>query len=172
MELEELEKQIRILADTEEVKKLHYRYVNALTFAEWDKVIDCFAENAVTDLGPPGVVRGKANIAKLFREGISLGHGRGEGSIVVHPIITVEGDQAKGNWLIYFLNVDLETKKTTGWAMGEYNVEYVKEDGKWKFGFMKWRSRLGSGEPGAHMSEYLMKLEELGKQARAEEEKK
>jgi hypothetical protein len=172
MGLEALERQIRTLVDIEEVKKLHYRYVNSLTFAEWDEVIDCFAENAVTDLGPPGVVKGKANIARLFREGISGAHGRGEGSIVVHPIITVEGDKAKGNWLIYLLNVDLETKEPTGWVLGEYNVDYVKEAGKWKFGFMKWRERLSSGKPGAHMSGYLKKLEELGEQTRAAEEKK
>jgi ketosteroid isomerase-like protein len=172
MELEELEKQIRTLVDTEEVKKLHYRYVNALISAEWDKVIDCFAENAVTDVGPPGVVKGKANIAKLFREGISGAHGRGEGTIVVHPIIDVEGDKAKGNWLMYLLNVDFKTKEPTDWIMGEYDMEYVKEDGKWKFGLMKWRSRGSAGKPGAHMKDYLKKLEQLGEEARAEEKKK
>lgn len=166
MELEELEKQIRALTDIEEMKKLHYRYVNALTFAEWDKLIDCFAENAVTDLGPPGIVTGKANVARLFKEGISLGHGLGEGSIVVHPIIDVEGDRGKGSWLLYLLNVDLTTKDSTGWVLGEYNVEYVRENGKWKFGFMKWRPRLISGKRGAHMDGYLKKLEELGNRLR------
>ena len=171
MGLEELEKQIRALVDTEEVKKLHYRYVNALTFAEWDKVTDCFADDAVTDLGPPGVVKGKTNIAKLFKEGISGAHGRGEGSVVVHSIISVEGDKAEGNWFIYLLNVDPDSKDPTGWVLGEYNTEYTKEDGKWKISYMKWRGRQSSGKPAEYMSGYLKKLEQLGKESRASEDR-
>ena len=168
MGLEELEKKIDTMADIEEMKKLQYLYCNSLTFAEWDKVIDCFAENAVTDLGPPGLVSGKKNIAKLFKEGISIAHGRGEGTIVIHPIIEVEEGKGKGSWLMYLLNVDPETKESTGWVMAQYNAEYVKENGRWKFGYLSWRSRGSSGKPADYMDGYLKKLEKLGKEARGE----
>ncbi len=160
MILEEIAKRLMVVEDIEAIKRLHYHYVNCLTFSRWDEVIDCFAENAVTDLERV-VTKGKADIAKLFKEGISRGHGQGEGSILIHPIITVDGDRAKGNWYIYFLYADPVTKKATDWVVGEYNVEYVREKGKWKFGFMKWRQKLGPVEHGDYFREYM--AEQKGK---------
>ena len=157
MTLEEIEKRLRAVEDTEEIKRLHYHYVNCITFSRWDEAIDCFAQNAVADLERSGVTKGKANIAKLFKGGISKGHGQGEGSILIHPIITVDEDRAKGNWFIYFMYTDPVTKKATDWVAGEYNMEYVREDGKWKIGFMKWRVRLGPPEHGDYIMEYLAK---------------
>jgi hypothetical protein len=154
MTIEEIEKRLRVLEDIEEIKKLHCHYVNCLTSARWDEAIDCFAENAVTDLERSGVTEGKANIAKLFKEGISRRHGRGEGAILIHPIITVDGDKARGNWHIYFMyNEGLKKKKgnASDWLLGEYNVDYVRESGKWKMALMKWRFKLGSSGQGNYV---------------------
>jgi hypothetical protein len=56
------------------------------------------------------------------------GHFTGQG------VISVEGDRAKGHWMFYrFLPPPLPER----WIQGRYDCEYVKEDGQWKFSFMK-----------------------------------
>ena len=40
MTLEELEKRVKAIEDTEEVKKLHCRYINCLNFTKWDELMD------------------------------------------------------------------------------------------------------------------------------------
>jgi len=100
MSLEELEKRIKVLEDIDQIQKLQVRYVNCLTTASWPEVLDCFAENAVVDF-PQGVWRGREGTQAVFRDLVSLMHVGLEGNFVVHPIVTVDGDTAKGSWLLY-----------------------------------------------------------------------
>ena len=44
---------------------------------------------------------GNAAIRKWFKEELSQTHAGKEGDIVVHPIIELDGDKAKGTWLLY-----------------------------------------------------------------------
>jgi hypothetical protein len=156
MTLEELEKRLRTLEDIEEIKQLQARYVNCLTTTEWDELTDCFAENGAADLHA-GLVRGKEAIAKLFKEKISITHVGLEGNFVVHPIISVEGDKAKGSWLLYIQfsqphKIQIEPTATAekdapDWMQGYYEMEYIKENGKWKINLLKWRRRILSPRP-------------------------
>ena len=153
MTLEELEKRLRTLEDIEEIKQLQVRYVNYLTTTKWDELIDCFAETGVVDLHA-GLARGKEAIAKLFKEKISISHVGLEGNFVVHPIISVEGDKAKGSWLLYIQfslphKLQVEPAVTAeedapDWMQGYYDMEYIRENGKWKISLLKWRRRLRS----------------------------
>lgn len=145
MKLEELEKQLKITVDTEEIKKLHYRYINALMANKWDDVIDCFAENGEVDLGgkETTILTGKAEISKLFKERVCKAHIGKEGLFIVHPIIEVDGDRATGKWISYFMhlrsgNVD----PLLQWMQGVYDCKYIRENKKWKFSLFKWRPRL------------------------------
>jgi hypothetical protein len=98
--LEEMEKRLRTVEDIEQIKQLHHRYINDLTFINWDDVIDCFSENSSIDVQFGGLIKGKANIAGFFKEMLSQIHIGKEGIFMVHPVITVHGDNAKGNWLM------------------------------------------------------------------------
>jgi hypothetical protein len=40
MPLEELEKRVRVLEDTDQIQKLHVHYLNCLTTASWPEVHD------------------------------------------------------------------------------------------------------------------------------------
>jgi len=153
MTLEEFEKRLRTLEDIEEIKQLQAHYVNCLTTTEWDELIDCFVENAVVDLHS-GFARGKEAIAELYKEKISITHIGMEGNFVVQPIISVEGDRAKGSWLLY-IQFSLPHKMRVApamtaeedapdWMQGFYEMEYVRENGKWKISSLKWRRRLRS----------------------------
>ncbi len=147
MTLEELEKRIKAIEDTEEVKKLHIRYITCLNFAKWDELIDCFAENSTLDLGEGSeeegrIMKGKAEIAKAFNHMAAYHLGR-EGYAIVHPSISVDGDTATGTWMSYFMQVLSQGKEPRlHWMQGVYDCKYIKENGKWKFSLLKWRSHL------------------------------
>jgi hypothetical protein len=156
MDLEQMEKRLKTLEDIEEIKQLHVHYVNCLTIADWDKVSECFAENSRVDFGNR-MAEGKAAIDRLFREQISEMHVGLEGNFVVHPIVSVQGDSAKGSWLLYIqfcrpreLPPDMKAlmgDEIPDWMQGFYEMEYVREKGKWKISLLKWRRRLLSPRP-------------------------
>jgi hypothetical protein len=89
------------------------------------------------------VTDGKANIDRLFKEQISRIHVGKEGLFVVHPVIAVDGDEATGSWVSYFMHVRSRGEDPVlHWMQGFYDCKYVREKGEWKISLLKWRSRL------------------------------
>jgi len=141
--LEKVEEKVKTLQDIEEIKNLMRHYVNCLVFVKWDDLVDCFTENARVDIGVAGLRTGKAAVAKLFKEEIGTRHVGKEWVFVVHPIISVDGDEAKGSWLLYFMFSEGEHVQTQSWVQGPYECEYERENAKWKISYLKWRQTLG-----------------------------
>jgi ketosteroid isomerase-like protein len=141
--LKDLEKRVRVTEDIQEIHQLQRRYVNALICTEWDDCADCFAEDAKIDVYLHDPVKGKAAITKWFKEELSVTHAGKEGDIVVHPIISVDGDKAKGKWLLYMMYAYPRTGQSLFWVQGFYDMEYVRENGTWKISLMKWTERMG-----------------------------
>lgn len=142
MNLEEMEKRLKVLEDIEEIKKLHIHYVNCLTFAQWDEIVKCFTEDAVLDFfsnRPP--VQGREAQIKTF-QGMSRVHLGKEGNFVVHPLITVDGDKAKATWLLYMMYAHQQTWQSLFWYQLIYYADYVRQDGKWLISILKVRFRL------------------------------
>ena len=146
MTLKELLQKLQITEDIEEIKRLQYHYVNSLIQTKWDDVLECFADDAEVDIaGKPGdkPVKGRAELSKLFKEGVSLSHVGKEGIYVVHPIIHVHGDTADGSWLGYFMHLRSRGQEPLlDWMQGFYECRYVKKNGQWKFSYLNWRPRL------------------------------
>ncbi len=153
MNLEELEKRLRNLEDIEAIKQLQARYVNCLTTTAWDDLVDCFTADAVVDLSA-GKVRGREAIENLFKKKISITHVGLEGLFVVHPVISVEGDRARGSWLLYtFFSLPHKIQRDPSptadvdapdWMQGYYEMEYLKEKGTWKISLLRWTRRIKS----------------------------
>ena len=141
--LKEMEKRLKVAEDITEIKELQRRYVNALTCTEWDDATDCFAENAKVDVYLHEPVTGKAAIEKWFKEELSKTHASKEGNVVIHPIISVDGDKATGKWLHYIMYFYPRTGQSLFWVQGFYNMEYIRENGRWKISLMTWQERLG-----------------------------
>lgn len=141
--LKNIEKRVRVTEDIQEIHQLQRRYVNALMRTEWDNAVDCFAMNAKIDVYLHKPITGKAAIDKWFKEELSITHAGKEGDIVVHPIISVEGDKAKGSWLLYMMYFYPRTGQSLFWVQGFYDMEYVRENGTWKISLMKWTERMG-----------------------------
>jgi hypothetical protein len=146
--LEELEKRIKRTEDIEEIKQLQHRYIISLNFTKWDDVVDCFAENAMMDLGEGSeekgrIIQGKDNIRKVFHEHICKVHTGKEGLFVVNPIVSVEGDKANGTFVSYFMHIKSRGEEPIlHWMQGVYESQFIRENGKWKFSVLRWRSRL------------------------------
>ncbi len=145
------EERLRALEDIEEIKQLQVHYVNCLMTTNWDDLANCFAEDGVVDLHL-GRIQGRGEIGTFFKDTISVNHQGKEGLFLVHPIVSVDGDKAKGHWLLYF-QYALPRKlvprpphrlveDAPDWTQGFYNAEYVRENGTWKISYQKWRVRL------------------------------
>jgi hypothetical protein len=131
---EELEKRVKALEDIEAIKQLHVGYVYRLCDLQWDKMLDCFAEDATLELLDQGVVKGKKEISAVFHNVLAERITRKDGHFVGQPVITVDGDRARGHWIMYLFFAEPEVK----WLQGRQDCEYVRVNGEWKFKTMKF----------------------------------
>jgi hypothetical protein len=134
MTLEELEKRVKVLEDIEAIKKLHINYVYLLSNLQWDGMVECFAEDATMELLDQGVVEGKKEISGVLHNVLAKRVTRHDGHFVGQPVITVNGDRAKGYWILYLFFAEPEVK----WLQGRQDCEYVRVKGEWKFSQVKF----------------------------------
>ncbi len=140
MTLAELEKRVGTLEDMKEIENLQGQYIYWLNNNQWDEILDCFTENATANVYTHGLRRGKKEIIEMFREEISkLEQGKDrDGHFAIQPVISVDGDKATGQWLMYVMISNPITGNAQKWLNGKYENEYVKVDGKWKISSLKW----------------------------------
>jgi ketosteroid isomerase-like protein len=137
---EEVEKRLRRLEDIQDIKDLHREYIYWVNNCEWDRVIDCFTDDASANIGRHGLRRGKGELNKLFKVDIqnnNQGRGR-DGHFAIQPVISVQGDKASGHWLMYVMVSDPATGNALRWSHGRHDAEYRRVDGKWKISSIVW----------------------------------
>jgi ketosteroid isomerase-like protein len=146
----ELEAQVKSLAalaretaDVREIQEVQYRYLDALMLTEWDKCADCFSENALVDVYLHDPVTGRETIRKWFKEELAITHAGMEGDVCVCPIITVNGDTAKGDFMLFMMYFYKRTGQSLFWVQGQYDNDYVRENGQWKISAMRWKEIHG-----------------------------
>ena len=145
MTLEELEKRVRTLEDAEEIKTMHREYLFYIQNLEIDKALDCFTKNIVTDVANYGIIKGKKEVGKFFREIIRNNVLQSkDGHFTGQPVVSVEGNKAKGHWMFYRFLAGPSKKQ---WIQGRYDCEYVKENGAWKFSRMKFTAPWPEPDP-------------------------
>ncbi|MDD5339570.1 MAG: nuclear transport factor 2 family protein [Dehalococcoidales bacterium] len=141
MSLEDLEKRLQALEDAESVKKLHQRYIDLMDTLEYKAVLGLFTEDSTVEIRNSGVKRGKDEIAAIYNNlAERRGDNRFEGHMAVEPDITVNGDSARGTWLIYMLF----SRPTVQWVQGKNECEYRKVSGEWKISKLKFTRTLAS----------------------------
>jgi ketosteroid isomerase-like protein len=141
MSLEDIEKRLQALEDAECIKKLHQHYIDLMDNLEYKAVLDLFTEDATVEIRNSGVKCGKEEIAVIYH-GLAQRRGdkRFDGHMAVEPDITVNGDVAKGTWLIYMLF----SRPTVQWVQGKNECEYRKINGVWKISKLKFTRTLAS----------------------------
>ena len=138
----ELEARIRRLEDIDEIRRLQSRYQHFLHMYNWEAIEDMFATDTpdvTIEIDNSGVYEGTAGVKRMFERIASARKGR-KGTLLLHtainPVIEVskDGKTAKGLWHSPFLAVATEQgKPSAAIGVGKYGMDYVKEDGKWKF---------------------------------------
>jgi len=142
MSLEELEKRVRALEDLEEIKKLHQHYINLMDDLKYEAVLDLFTEDATSEVRNLGVKRGRKEMAEIYLGVLAKKRGkeRFDSHMAIEPDITVDGNTAKGTWLIYIFF----SKPDIQWVQGKNECEYRKENGVWKISKLKFTRTLAS----------------------------
>jgi len=140
MKLEELEKRVKTIEDLEEIKQMHQEYMSCLDNIQFAKALDFFTDDAEVEVRNSGVMKGRANYSKIYLGTLAMRKERHDGHLVTQPVITVDGNTAKGHWIVYmFFSVP-----AIEWIQGRHDCEYVKENGTWKFSKLKFARTLAS----------------------------
>jgi ketosteroid isomerase-like protein len=144
MTLEDLGKRVKALEDPEAIKKLHQTYINLMDNLEYEKVLDFFTEDGSAEVRNSGVKQGRKELTQVYIEGLAKRRGkeRFDGHTAIEPDITVEGDTARGTWLVYMLF----SKPTIEWVQGRNECEYRKENRVWKIKSLKF-TRTPASQP-------------------------
>jgi hypothetical protein len=129
-----LGKEVQYLFDLEEIKKLQRKYQYWLFKQDYAKIIACFARKTPgvrMEASDSGVFKGREGVERFFSKVVGLQKTRPGGftmHLAVGPVIEIAGD-GKTAQSIWF------SPGCAGrlWVWGVYVVDYVKEDGVWRF---------------------------------------
>lgn len=142
---DELELRLRHVEDIEAIQKMTYEYFDCLTLGKTDRLIDFFAQDCAFHI-PRGRIVGRENVEDYLSE-LCGWHTGAESNFLIHPIIEVNGDEARGHWLIYFINTYYLTAQPLFVTASMYDNLYIRETGSWKFKEIKWIMRFGPPAP-------------------------
>jgi len=140
MDLKELEKRVADLEALEAIKQMHREYISCIDNIQFEKALDFFTEDAEVEVRSSGVMKGRKNYAKIYLETLARRTERHDGHLVGQPVLTVDGDTARGHWLVYILH----SVPTIQWVQGRNDCEYFKVNGEWKFSKLKFTRTLAS----------------------------
>jgi len=140
--IEELEKRIQQIEDLEEIKKLHQKYIDLMDNLRYPEVLELFSEDAVIDIRNYGELKGKEGLREVYINKLGKRSERSEAHFVIQPDISINGDTARGTWLVYMLF----SKPDVQWVQGRNEAEYVRTGSKWKIRSMKFR-RTNASKP-------------------------
>ena len=141
-----LEARLRTLEDIEAIKKLTWSYTYFLDYGDLDKVMDNFVDDAIVEVKVRGGPQKGAHVGRhvgrkaieenIYRPGLPLKDRFTVVHLIDNPVVTVEGDKAKG--IFYMLaaaTIQTPEGEQATWAQGMYDMEYLNVGGKWKISF-------------------------------------
>lgn len=139
-DLQALEARIRIIEDTEGVKKAMARYWRCLDDKLWSELPDCFTPDVIGDYGQPAWRReGRDALVSFLRENegaaeIRISHGG------MNPEVEIESErEASGIFKLHDWVVIGSQTRMRGFA--QYRMRFRKDDGRWRIHRMDLRYR-------------------------------
>jgi hypothetical protein len=152
---------LTVTEDIEKIKQLTLRYITGHTMNDGELEAEGFAEDAVFQVGQRQIA-GKETITKFAVEhaemlksmqyyvpgkpspgSLQVEPGPIDGHLMVHPQISVDGDRATGNWMMYALIAEPRSMCILYYNSSTYDIEYIKRDGEWQIKKMIWTPRIG-----------------------------
>ncbi|MEB3049304.1 nuclear transport factor 2 family protein [Mycolicibacter sp. MYC123] len=131
-----IEERLAALEQIEAIKALKHRYFRACDAKDPDTFRACFTEDADIDYGPLGGFTDADQLARVFTR-IALHTVDGKPVILdmhhgMHPDISITGPgTATGHWTLKFRQLNM-IERTERLLTGEYDDDYVIEDGAWR----------------------------------------
>jgi hypothetical protein len=125
----DLEKKLAEVQAVEEIKNLHREYVYGLSTHSWREMADCVTDDAECTISTWPHAKGKEEFFHLLADLIGPNVDWASAHWATMPVINVKGNTATGHWLLYNLSGGPKVE----WKQARYDMEYVKERGKWKF---------------------------------------
>jgi hypothetical protein len=131
-EIDELRARVQRLEDTEAIRRLKARYLNACDSQDPESAKNCFAEGAIViDMGHVGVLSSREQFAEIYRTFgclpniLDMHHGTNS------EIEFIDDAHAKALWALEYRNFNTEAKTVTFVSL-IYHDEYAKIGGQWK----------------------------------------
>jgi hypothetical protein len=128
-------RRLAVLEDIEAIKRLKAQYCAAAdNNHEPTEFAGLFAADAVWESDDFGVNHGIEELkvlAQRFRDTISFSRHH-----VLNPMIDVAGNRAHGVWSLIAM-ITLRADNSGMLICGQYDEDYVKLDGKWKFSHVR-----------------------------------
>lgn len=99
---------LRTLEDSETIQGLHNEHIYHLLTGQWRERADCFAENAYVLISRYEKYQDKEEIDMIYSERISQANPRNgrDAYFIVMPVITMDGDNAKGYLMLHIFIAD------------------------------------------------------------------
>ena len=143
--MSDLEAKVRMLEDIEQINILQRAYGYYLEHMMVEDIVDLFADGEDIELWvTAGKFKGKEGVNRLYKyirdsfPSPEFLHQLMQLSGIVH--VNPDGISAKGRW--YGLGANALPLKggkiNPGWMNGIYEMEYIKQDGKWKIKKLRW----------------------------------
>jgi hypothetical protein len=141
----DLQARVQTLEDIENIKKLQRAYGYYLEHMMVEDVLDLFADGENVELWvTAGKFIGKDEISRLYHyirdsfPSVEFLHQIMQLSGIVD--ISPDGNNAKGRWYGFGANaLPIKGGKINpGWMNGVYEVDYIKQNGKWKIIKLRW----------------------------------
>lgn len=129
-ELIMLRAEVAALRDKDAIITLQTAYGYYVDKAQWDEAADLFARDATLEIAARGQFRGQDRIRAYLHALPPLTHGTVFNHMQLQPLITVDGDNAKGRWRAIMEVGFVGAEELCGEAT--YENAYVREDGVWK----------------------------------------
>ena len=142
-----VEQRLDALEQIEAVKALKHRYFRACDAKDPETFRACFiAEGADVDYGPLGGFSGPDGVDKLAETFRRIALHTVDGKHVIfdmhhgmHPDIVITGPgMATGRWTLKFRQLNM-IERTERLLTGEYDDDYVIEDGQWRMSRSRFR---------------------------------
>jgi hypothetical protein len=134
-----IEKRMQRIEDTLEIQNLMGKYIYYAAAGMHEEVIKLFAlktPGVRATRAALGVWEGAEGIERLYVKFRHYLEGERVGKMNLHPLTTpvievaADGKTAKGVWIAPGVSV---SPKRALWEWVKYGIDFIKEDGKWKF---------------------------------------